>query len=330
VAPPWHSMNRAEFEQACLIATQIRLGTNRDQPQPVAVVRVARGGVGSSHAGASGRGSGGTGGSGTGVGAGSSRTMHDPTTGRRRRRRVLPRPPVSTMGGSSAHRGRSSSGDGVGSAGRLHGGTSYHPRLPGTLDTGSTADRLDEIAAAVRANHLLQLDIHRAIRQEVAAAMARERDVTGNTWSPRGMSAYKHAHRPRVTPPAFPRRQAPLAVDDGPLATAPDSGGRASPFLPATSSAFEGAPATFAGVAPVSFSAPTADGLAAGREGEEDEGRGRCVICLDSSVDTVVYRCGHLCMCHACATQVGANNQLPTWRQHSCSNLSSLPTPPSA
>ncbi len=30
----------------------------------------------------------------------------------------------------------------------------------------------------------------------------------------------------------------------------------------------------------------------------------QCLICLDASADTVLYRCGHLCLCYACGMQL--------------------------
>lgn len=31
---------------------------------------------------------------------------------------------------------------------------------------------------------------------------------------------------------------------------------------------------------------------------------GQCVICIDRSVDTVLYQCGHMCVCHQCGLQL--------------------------
>ena len=29
-----------------------------------------------------------------------------------------------------------------------------------------------------------------------------------------------------------------------------------------------------------------------------------CLICLDATADTVLYQCGHLCMCYTCGLQL--------------------------
>ena len=29
-----------------------------------------------------------------------------------------------------------------------------------------------------------------------------------------------------------------------------------------------------------------------------------CLICLDATADTVLYQCGHLCMCYTCGMQL--------------------------
>lgn len=31
---------------------------------------------------------------------------------------------------------------------------------------------------------------------------------------------------------------------------------------------------------------------------------GHCLICLDGHVDSVLYQCGHMCVCHTCGLQL--------------------------
>ena len=33
---------------------------------------------------------------------------------------------------------------------------------------------------------------------------------------------------------------------------------------------------------------------------------GSCVICSEASIDSVVYRCGHMCVCMACGLELKA------------------------
>lgn len=51
-------------------------------------------------------------------------------------------------------------------------------------------------------------------------------------------------------------------------------------------------------------SASTTSGRSAATSGASVE---RCLICDDHQVDTVLYQCGHLCLCHACALQLRQN-----------------------
>jgi len=37
--------------------------------------------------------------------------------------------------------------------------------------------------------------------------------------------------------------------------------------------------------------------------------RGQCVICVEQTVNTVLYQCGHMCVCNACGLQLKMNNQ---------------------
>jgi len=37
--------------------------------------------------------------------------------------------------------------------------------------------------------------------------------------------------------------------------------------------------------------------------------RGQCVICIDERVDTVLYQCGHMCVCHSCGLRLKMNGQ---------------------
>lgn len=46
-----------------------------------------------------------------------------------------------------------------------------------------------------------------------------------------------------------------------------------------------------------------------GRKSNEDESNEECVVCMTNRVDCVLYTCGHMCMCYACAVQ--------TWQRHS-------------
>lgn len=38
--------------------------------------------------------------------------------------------------------------------------------------------------------------------------------------------------------------------------------------------------------------------------GQGAPSNGQCLVCVDEQVDTVLYRCGHLCLCHACAMRL--------------------------
>ena len=31
---------------------------------------------------------------------------------------------------------------------------------------------------------------------------------------------------------------------------------------------------------------------------------GKCIICLDKDTDTVLYQCGHMCLCYTCGEQL--------------------------
>lgn len=46
--------------------------------------------------------------------------------------------------------------------------------------------------------------------------------------------------------------------------------------------------------------------------GQEPVDAGRCTVCLTESADTVLYRCGHLCVCYTCGLQLreGATVQI--------------------
>jgi len=37
--------------------------------------------------------------------------------------------------------------------------------------------------------------------------------------------------------------------------------------------------------------------------------RGQCAVCIDQSIDTVFYQCGHMCACHSCALHLKMNGQ---------------------
>lgn len=37
--------------------------------------------------------------------------------------------------------------------------------------------------------------------------------------------------------------------------------------------------------------------------------RGQCVVCIEGSVDTVLYQCGHMCVCHSCGLKLKMDGQ---------------------
>ncbi|CAM1154574.1 Uncharacterised protein r2_g4319 [Pycnogonum litorale] len=38
-------------------------------------------------------------------------------------------------------------------------------------------------------------------------------------------------------------------------------------------------------------------------DGSQDNARNECAVCYDNPIDSVLYTCGHMCMCHNCAAQ---------------------------
>ena len=187
-----------------------------------------------------------------------------PSPSSMRRRRLLPRPPASAPVATSNRRthDEASSANAVAAAVSAAARLARAPPLAtnaagGGAGTAAVCERLDALTQAVHLSLRLQGDIHKAIRQEVAAAMAAPR---------RG-----------------DQDQPPFAAVGG-TATAPGS---------------------------ATISAARVD---ASRT-PDDSALGRCVICLDGCIDTVLYRCGHLCLCQSCAAiQQGRCGSCPVCR----------------
>jgi len=150
--------------------------------------------------------------------------------------------------------------------------------------------QVDEMKQMLSVSLELQMDTQRAIRQEVSAVFAafmsdylmprQQQQQQFQQMSPQQRSG--HAAMERLGQPA-PLPTGGQQLNQQPMPQQPTQ----------QSSQLQGATASVLAHAPYQPSKPVDSGS--------------CVICIEKSIESVLYTCGHMCCCMSCAVQLKVN-----------------------